>query len=200
MAADALAEKEENSSEGTTNGEGEGGSQAKPKKKLPLVEILIFVFVALNLVSSGMQWYLLKGMWARILDVESTLEAQQEEEEASRKQAQEEVLGKELEPKNIGVLYPLDAFLVNINSDQGPKFLQVQLELELSSPSLEDEVSRKKPAIRDAIILLLSSRTFRELRDKEGLERLRQDLIKTVDSLLVQGKIKEVYFTQFHFN
>src|SRR5262249_4392619 len=109
-------------------------------------------------------------------------------------------LGKEMQSPAMGLLYPLDSFLVNISSDQGPKFLQTQMELELGDPGTEDEVARKKAAIRDAIIVLLSSRTYKELREPSGMKKLRVDLLRAINNLLTTGKIKEVYFTQFHFN
>jgi flagellar FliL protein len=74
------------------------------------------------------------------------------------------------------------------------------MELELADPAVEDEISRKKAAVRDAIIVLLSSRNYRDLREAAGLKKLRVDLVKAINNLLSTGKVKEVYFTQFHFN
>ena len=48
--------------------------------------------------------------------------------------------------------------------------------------------------------MLLSSKSYRELREPSGMKRLRQDLLRSVNSLLSGGKIREIYFTQFHFN
>ena len=90
--------------------------------------------------------------------------------------------------------------MVNVNSEQGSKFLQVQMELELSDPVVEDEVSRKKAAIRDSIIVLLTSRSYQELRASNGLKALRTDVIQSVNHLLSGGKVKDVFFTQYHFN
>ena len=100
----------------------------------------------------------------------------------------------------MGALYPLDSFLVNVTSPEGPRFLQAQIELELQDPELESEIARKKPAIRDSIIVLLSSRAYTELRDPNGMKKLREDLLRAVNNLLVGGKVKAAYFTQFHFN
>jgi flagellar basal body-associated protein FliL len=33
-----------------------------------------------------------------------------------------------------------------------------------------------------------------------GMKKLRADLIRAINNLLSGGKIKEIYFTQFHFN
>jgi flagellar FliL protein len=108
--------------------------------------------------------------------------------------------GKEFVPKELGVLYPLEGFLVNVQSDRGTRFLQMKLELELDTPALEDEIVLKRPALRDAIIMLLSGRTYNELRDSAGIKKLRGDLQRSVNNVLKTGQVKDVYFTQFHFN
>ncbi|MEZ4751459.1 MAG: flagellar basal body-associated FliL family protein [Bdellovibrionota bacterium] len=96
--------------------------------------------------------------------------------------------------------FPLESFLVNLASSEGPKFLQLQMQLELSSPSVEEELIRKKAVIRDSIISLLTSRSYNDLRRTEGMEKLRSDIKGRVNNLLSTGKIQQVFFTQFHFN
>jgi flagellar FliL protein len=112
----------------------------------------------------------------------------------------EKMSGRMLTPPTPGTLYPMESFLVNISSDQGPKFLQTQMEFELMDAATEDEISKKKSAIRDAIIVLLSSRSYKQIRDTSGMVNLRRDLLRVVNNLLTTGQVREVYFTQFHFN
>ena len=127
-------------------------------------------------------------------DKTAQLEAQQKAE------AEKPSPAKEFIPPELGVLYPLESFLVNISSDRGPRFLQMQMELELDNAALEDEIALKRPALRDAIILLLTSRSYAELRETDGIKKLRRDLIKAINGLLKTGNVREIYFTQFHFN
>jgi flagellar FliL protein len=169
---------------------------APPKKDM--LGIIVFALVTIYLVSVGGMGYFMQKMWGRVQELSAATQklataGEEEEEEAP-------ATGKELEPQNLGILYPIESFLVNISSDQGPKFLQTQMEFELSEPALEDEIARKKPAIRDSIIVLLSSKSYKELREPAGMKKLRQDLLKSVNGLLSTGKVKEIYFTQFHFN
>ena len=179
----------------------EAKAPESPKKKRDILGLFIFLMVAVNLVAVGAMGLFMKSLWGDLqvlrLETQKVAEAAMlvvdEEEEAM-------ALGQELAPKSLGILYPVEAFLVNIASDQGPRFLQTQLEFELKDPTVEDEIARKKPAIRDAIIVLLSSRTYRDLREPTGMKKLRQDLLRTVNNLLSTGKLKDIYFTQFHFN
>jgi flagellar FliL protein len=166
------------------------------KSKTDLVGIVLLVLVTLNVAAVATLGIVVQKLWSHLGSLQGAVQKLAADEEPT----EEGTVGKELQTQNLGMLYPLDAFLVNVQSEQGPKFLQTQMELELSDPALEDELSRKKAAVRDAIIVLLSSRSFKELRAANGLKHLREDLVKAINGLLSNGKIKEIYFTQFHFN
>jgi len=174
----------------------EKGGAAPAAKKTDWIGIAILSLVFVNVLAlSGMGFFMQK-LWNRMHELQTAIRKAPvvtPEESASS-------VGKELQPQNLGVLYALEGFLVNVNSEQGPKFLQVQMELELSDPALEDEVSRKKAAIRDSIIVLLTSRSYRQLKATNGLKTLRTDIIQSINHLLSGGKVKDVYFTQYHFN
>lgn len=170
-------------------------AEAPAKPRADWLGIVIFSLVVINLASVGGMGYFMQLMWTRMQDLQSqTAKLKQPDE------PKQSVIGKELQAQNLGTLYPIESFLVNIASDQGPKFLQTQMELELADPIVEDELSRKKPAIRDAIIVLLSSRSYKELREPAGMRKLRGDLLRVINNLLSTGKVKDIYFTQFHFN
>lgn len=166
-----------------------------PKKKSDFIGIVVLILVAVDLAALGAMGYFLNKMWLKIQELQTlALKVPVPDEK------DEKPMGKELTQRNIGVLMPLESFLVNLPSDQGPKFLQTQMELELADPAVEEEISRKKPMIRDAILMLLSSRTYQELRNPNGMSKLRQDLLRAVNNILTTGRVKELYFTQFHFN
>jgi flagellar protein FliL len=174
-------------------------NQQKPK--IELMTVLLLAVVLVNMLAVGFMGSYMKKMWSKIHDLQ--LRAQKAEREADPtfdNDKKKDVVGKELHPSVGGPLYPMESFLVNIASDTGPKFLQTQMELELTDPALEDEVTRKKAALRDAIIVLLSSRTYKDLREPSGMKALRTDILKAMNNLLTTGKVREIYFTQFHFN
>lgn len=182
----------------------EGAAPAKPKKDI--LSILVIVMMTVNFLAVGGMGLFVKRIWGKIFDLQTQVENFKAEEEAAlaaqaehdKEKAQS--MGHEMSPPVSGTLYPMESFLVNIASDQGPKFLQTQMELEMPDPSLEDEITRKKAAIRDAVIVLLSSRTYKQLREMNGMTKLRQDILRAINNILSTGKVREVYFTQFHFN
>ncbi len=107
---------------------------------------------------------------------------------------------KEEEEEYIGKMIPLETFLVNLSGNRGNKVLKVNMELEVEGDHIGDEIDKRKPQIRDIIIILLSSKTYAQLSSTEGKEFLRDEIRDTVNSFLTKGKIKHVHFTEFIFN
>jgi flagellar FliL protein len=100
----------------------------------------------------------------------------------------------------IGKTIPMEMFLVNLSGNRGNKVLKVNMELEVEGDRIADEIDKRKPQIRDIIIILLSSKTYAQLSSVEGKEFLRDEIRDTVNSFLTKGKIKRVHFTEFIFN
>ena len=170
---------------------------APPKKDI--VGFMLLALVTVNLLALSGMGYFLQKMWGQIHEVSEIAKKAVEMKESDQPR-EPKSLGKEIEPHKIGTLFPVDNMLVNINSDQGAKFLQVQMELELSDPAAESELKQKKAVLRDKVLVLLSSRSYKELREPEGMTKLRTDLARSINSILTVGEVKEVYFTQYHFN
>lgn len=100
----------------------------------------------------------------------------------------------------IGRMIPMETFLVNLSGSRGNKLLKVNMELEVENDKVVEEIDKRKPQIRDIIIILLSSKTYAQLSSTDGKEFLREEIRDTVNSFLTKGKIKRVLFTEFIFN
>jgi len=97
----------------------------------------------------------------------------------------------------IGVLYPLDTFTVNLKSDSGRRYLKVTMDLELSGQELTAELDNKTAVIRDRIIRILTSKTLEEVTSRKGKDKLTQQIKDALNAMLVDGQILGVYFTEF---
>ena len=62
----------------------------------------------------------------------------------------------------LGPTFPLDTFIVNLAGANGERYLKVNMELELKDGKLVPELEKRRPQVRDTILLLLSSKTFDE--------------------------------------
>lgn len=100
----------------------------------------------------------------------------------------------------IGKTIPMETFLVNLSGNRGNKLLKVNMELEVEGERIAEEIDKRKPQIRDIIIILLSSKTYAQVSSAEGKEFLREEIRDTVNSFLSKGKIRRVLFTEFIVN
>jgi flagellar protein FliL len=95
------------------------------------------------------------------------------------------------------VFWPMDPFIVNLIDNDGERFLKVVLQLELSDQSAVEELNLIKPKVRDSILDLLSAKTYKEMMDPIGKQRLRDEIALRANGYLTKGKIVKVYFTEF---
>ena len=100
-------------------------------------------------------------------------------------------------PPVIGTLWPMEPFIVNLRDNNGERYLKVILQLEVSQPPVVTELDLLKPKLRDSTLDLLSSKTFTELQDLSGKQKLRDDIMIRLNSFLTSGKIVRIYFTEF---
>ena len=97
----------------------------------------------------------------------------------------------------IGPIYPLDPFIVNLVSNNANRYLKCKIDLELDSPDLQQEIDKKLPAIRDLIIRILSSKTVEEIQTAKGKEKLKEEIKRKINEILTTGEVRNVYFTEF---
>lgn len=99
--------------------------------------------------------------------------------------------------EKIGILYPLDVFTVNLKGNAGRRYLKTVISLEFKDESLKLELDNKKPIIRDRIVSILSSKTLEEISSKRGKERISLQIIDSLNSMFTNGRIKNLYFSEF---
>jgi flagellar protein FliL len=74
---------------------------------------------------------------------------------------------------------PIDTMVVNLADPGGEKVAQVGVSLMLSDIKAVDIVKPYLPAIRSAILLKVSERTAEELLQREGKDKLAEDILDT---------------------
>jgi len=170
-----MAEEKEKQEE-TGEEKKEGGSS-----KLLLIVIIVLLLVLL-IVGGVVAYFLLSG------DEQQTDQAEPQKVEKKKKAS---------DMAEIGPIYPLDQFIVNLVSNNSSRYLKCKIDLELDSPELQQEVDKKLPAIRDLIIRILSSKTVEEIQTAKGKEKLKEEIKRKINEMLTTGEIRHVYFTEF---
>ncbi len=103
--------------------------------------------------------------------------------------------GKQQEP--VGVMVPIEPFIVNLAGSQGKRFLKVTMTLELNDPGTRPEYNDNTEKIVDSILVLLSSKTFEEVYSVQGKFKLKDEITTRVNRFLLVGHVKDIYFTEF---
>ncbi|MCD6582632.1 MAG: flagellar basal body-associated FliL family protein [Desulfuromusa sp.] len=153
--------------------EEEGGGS---KKKL--IIIIIAVLVLLGGAAGGYFFFM----------------GSDEEEKISPEQEQAEL---EKQAKQVGPMVSMDSFIVNIMDDQESRYLKATITIEVDGEEASMELTQRMPQVKDAVLLLLGSKTFGEISDLQGKIQLRAELINKINSILLKGKVKRIYFTDF---
>ena len=104
--------------------------------------------------------------------------------------------GQEIQ-QTLGVIFPMETFIVNLADDGGKRYLRVTMDLELAQGTAEDDLKKRLPQMRDSILTVLPSKRFDEIRTVEGKTSLRNEIIANLNGLLGQERITSIYFTEF---
>lgn len=97
----------------------------------------------------------------------------------------------------VGLMFPLESFTVNLLSESGRRYLKCEINLEMGGKELSPELEEKKPVFRDIIIRILSSKSLEEISTAKGKEKLKEQIVNEINLRLKDGKVKNVYFTDF---
>ncbi len=94
-------------------------------------------------------------------------------------------------------LYSLKPFVVNVTGDGYSRYLKIKLDLETDDAAVKEELEARLPQVRDAVIVLLSSKRLSDITGFEGKALLKDDIRMRVNDLVESGKVESVLFTEF---
>lgn len=105
--------------------------------------------------------------------------------------------GKKEDLKTQGFIYNMDAFVVNLADAESPRYLKAKIDIESDESKGNEEYQKRLPQLRDAILTILGSKTYKEIYDSEGKKKLKEEITLKANQLLSSFKVKTIYFTEF---
>ena len=129
---------------------------------------------------------------------QGNLEAQEEvteEEKVEEKASSEEP--KPVKKVKKDLMFHLDPFIVNLAKSGGNRFLKVTVSLEMSGPEVRFGLKKNIQKITDSILLLLSTKIFKDVYSVQGKFTLKGEITTRVNQFLTEGQVKGAYFTEF---
>jgi len=182
--------------EETTETESAEQESAPKQKSGNMLLIIIIVILFLIIIIGGIVAFMLMGS-----DDEQVQNNQQVQEKSApkKKSSRSSNMNNDnaRQLSDIGILYPLDTFTVNLKSDAGRRYLKVTMSLELEGEELSLELDAKSAVLRDRVIRILTSKTLEEISSKKGKQKVSEQIMDTLNSMISDGTIKGIYFTEF---
>jgi len=96
-----------------------------------------------------------------------------------------------------GHIYSMDPFIVNLADTESPRYLKVKIEIEGQEAKVDEEYEKRLPQLRDAVLTILSGKTYKELFDSEGKTKLKEEIVSKANQVFVNLKVRTIYFNEF---
>jgi flagellar FliL protein len=104
---------------------------------------------------------------------------------------------KDARKLEVGPMFELDTFIVNLLSGDGRRYLKLKVSLEMEDEDMQEELTAKLPLIKDIIIRIASSQTLEDISTNKGKEKLKFLIADEINSNTKDGNIQGIYFTDF---
>lgn len=93
--------------------------------------------------------------------------------------------------------YTAGEFLTNL-SDRG--YIKFSMVYMLKDKDAEKELDIKDSEIRDRVFTILRAKTYDSVKDSEGMDELRIEIKESINTVLVNSSIDDVFFTSIIVN
>ncbi len=94
-------------------------------------------------------------------------------------------------------MFSMPSFVVNLADPLGRRYLKMSLELEVRDETALEATEKAMPRIKDALLLLLSSKSYEDLSSMEDKIALKNEILSRLVQIVGTGTISNVYFTEF---
>ena len=167
---------------------------AAPAPAFP-IKLLIIVSVAALVFGVGGAYMAVKFLGGGSKGTESSEDHKAVAE--VKAEPKSEADGKHGQATSPGAIFDLDPFIVNLADTPEVRYLKLTLKLEVDSEAVAAELSARIPQIRDAILVLLSSKDVNAVRTTQGKFQLRDEITQRINGLLRKPGVRSAYFTEF---
>lgn len=171
---------------------GSGGTKRSGKFKVVLIIIILLILLIGGAISFW--WFQLREPGDPVKKGSSSLPAA-EASQADASAAQNAPATDMPRPVMNNVALP--TVMVNLADAAGDRYLKVGMEVEVSSPDAVQEIQAQSAKIRDAIIILMSSKTYADLATTEGKMQLKNEVAARLNQILGTPRVVRIYFTEF---
>jgi flagellar FliL protein len=160
--------------------------EEKPKNNnMALIAIVVVVLLS-------------NGIWGAVYFMSGpSANAQAAESAEGKAEAESEEESKAVDPGELGPIHTIEPFVVNLNEPGGSRFLRIGVSLEMGDEKHREVVESRMVPLKDVLISELSSLDVEQISSKRDKERLREDLLESVQGVTSRAAVRQIYFTEF---
>lgn len=168
----------------------DGEAPKKSKKKL----IIIVLSVVLLGVLGGGGYFVY--MWKFASPVSPAADNATEQKADAGHAEKKDDKGEGAVPDGAGELVSIPPLLVNLAEPQGRRYLKLALDIEVKDKAASDLLNKNMPKVKDALLLLLSSKTYEDLGSLENKILLKKEIVERLTLVLGEQQVLRVYITE----
>ena len=97
----------------------------------------------------------------------------------------------------VGPLVALDPFVVNLDESGTPRYLKVQLQVEMKDGGAVKALERNKTLVRDRLLGYFSGLKLSETLGADNKDQIRGELESQVAEIVGEGRVRRIVFADF---
>jgi len=178
----------------------DGEAPKKSKKKLFIMIGLIVVLLGVLGAGGffGYKWWMGRKAAA---GADNATEQKVEEGHGGEKKDEKGGHGEKKDekgaaPEGGSEIVSIPPLLVNLAEPQGRRYLKLALDIEVKDKIAADQLNKSMPKVKDALLLLLSSKTYEDLGSLENKILLKKEIVERLTLVLGEQKVLRVYITE----
>jgi flagellar protein FliL len=162
----------------------ENAQEAAPKKSKTMLIVILVVVVNVVIIGAVAAVFLLGG--------KEEPKAEAEAAAAAAAAATPAAPGG-----GPGLLMPMDNFVVNIQSEEGGRYLKASLIVELKAENMGEAFAKWEKLLRNEVLVYLSGVDVEDTRSAKQKRKIEGKLKKILNDRIGTEMITGVYFTEF---
>ena len=100
-------------------------------------------------------------------------------------------------PKTVINLVNIPTVTVNLADTNPIRYLKVGMDVEVNTTSAITALNSQLAKIRDAVIIILSGKTYNELATTAGKLKIKNEIATRLNQILGAPRVIQIYFTDF---
>ncbi|MEE2904096.1 MAG: flagellar basal body-associated FliL family protein [Myxococcota bacterium] len=165
------------------------------KKKLVIIGFLAFTVLLVTALVGVVITLLLSKSPAPVAPPAPNQPNQVAETPAAAPAPEKKKRRKRREGESVNV--PLKAFVINLADADAPRYLKVDITLQIVDKEAEKEVEQYNATVRDTILAYLSGLSAQQTVGPIGKSDMKYAIKKSINDVLPSAPVERVFFTQF---